>query len=212
MAQFFEQLGAILGLPASLALPLLLRPGLGDLLLPRLLSGEGQAELFSALLHNTATPTMVRAGDRLNVIPAEAEAELDGRTLPGSSGADLASEVREAIGDDRIEIDVLDEEPPVATDGRSPLIEAIARAVAAEHPGAHVVAAMVPGYTDAKHFHRLGVRWHGFSPVRFEPSSGLTLSRLLHSVDERIPEAGFRWGLRTLYRAVREFSAPSAPI
>ena len=45
---------------------------------------------------------------------------------------------------------------------------------------------------------QLGARCYGFSPVRFEPNDGISFAALYHGKDERIPEAGLRWGLRTL--------------
>ena len=35
------------------------------------------------MLHNTVSPTIVRGGDTINVIPSEITLELDGRLLPG---------------------------------------------------------------------------------------------------------------------------------
>ena len=49
---------------------------------------------FSALLSNTASPTVVRAGNKINVIPDRAEVEIDGRTLPGQTDEDFLRELR----------------------------------------------------------------------------------------------------------------------
>ena len=51
---------------------------------------------FSALLSNTVTPTVLRAGSKTNVIPGSAEAGFDGRTAPGQTKDDLLRELRQA--------------------------------------------------------------------------------------------------------------------
>ena len=53
---------------------------LGSLPLP-----DTHKERLSASLHNTATPTLLRAGTKINVIPAEAECQVDCRILPGTT-------------------------------------------------------------------------------------------------------------------------------
>src|SRR4029453_4990874 len=86
--RFLEALGAIQGRAGRAALPLLLRPGLSELVLRRGVRDPGMARLLSALLRNTASPTVVNAGNKVNVIPGRAEAELDGRIAVGSSEAE----------------------------------------------------------------------------------------------------------------------------
>ena len=70
---------------------------------------------------------------------------------------------------------------------------------------------MIPGFTDAKAYQKLGTKYYGFSPVRFEADDGISFAALYHGKDERIPEAGLRWGLRTLYDAVVGFAAAPPP-
>jgi hypothetical protein len=47
--------------------------------------------------------------------------------------------------------------------------------------------------------------------VRFAASDGIAFSALYHGKDERIPEAGLRWGLETLYDAVVSFAGERTP-
>ena len=69
-------------------------------------------------------------------------------------------------------------------------------------PDGIMLPALTPGFTDAKAYASLGTKYYGFSPVRFAASDGIAFSALYHGKDERIPEAGLRWGLETLYDAV----------
>ncbi|HLQ62878.1 MAG TPA: M20/M25/M40 family metallo-hydrolase, partial [Candidatus Acidoferrales bacterium] len=51
------------------------------------------------LLHNTVNATVVRGGSKINVVPAEVSADLDGRLLPGYGPDDMVGELRQVIGD-----------------------------------------------------------------------------------------------------------------
>ena len=112
--RFLEALAAMQGRAGRAALPLLLRPRLSDLVLRRGVRDPGLARLLSALLRNTASPTVVHAGRKVNVIPGRAEAELDGRIAVGSSEAELLAELR-ALAGPGIELELLGPQP--AADG-----------------------------------------------------------------------------------------------
>jgi acetylornithine deacetylase/succinyl-diaminopimelate desuccinylase-like protein len=59
---------------------------------------------FGAMLRDTATPTVLRGGYKSNVIPAEAEAEVNVRLLPGKKADEFVLELNEAVDDPAIEI------------------------------------------------------------------------------------------------------------
>jgi acetylornithine deacetylase/succinyl-diaminopimelate desuccinylase-like protein len=179
------------------------RPSVAGWIL-KLIPDRGAASALGAALSNTAVPTVLRAGSKTNVIPGEAEAEVDGRSLPGQSAADLVGEVQRVVGDD-IEIRVIRDMPPVATDAPSPLWDAIVATLAEHHPGARAVPGLMPGFSDAKHYARLGARCYGFCPVRF-PEDGPKFGDLFHGNDERIPVDGLRWGVNVLYDLLVRFA------
>jgi len=173
----------------------------------RLVPNASIARSFSALLSNTASATIVRAGNKINVIPGLAEFEIDGRTLPGQTDADLLRELRAVLGPD-VELEVIDSEPPTMTEPiASPLYDVIKRQVEAREPGAVVVPYMIPGFTDGKFFTRMGARWYGFSPVKIERGSGIRFADMFHGHDERVPIAGLAWGTEVLDAVVREICA-----
>lgn len=197
--------------------PALARPLLRVLTRPRLLARVldlvpseklSFARAFGAMLSNTATPTVVRAGSKVNVIPGEAELLIDGRTLPGQTTEDLLRELGEVLGSE-VELEVVKSMPPVTTEPvASPLFDTIQRQLLAREPEAVVVPYMTPGFTDAKHFTRLGARWYGFAPVKIEADSGMRFADMFHGNDERIPVAGLHWGAELLHDVVVEFCAP----
>jgi acetylornithine deacetylase/succinyl-diaminopimelate desuccinylase-like protein len=202
LALFVEGLAAELPPPARYILPLLLQARLAHLLLPRLFQDPAQRRAFAALLSNTATPTVLRAGEKTNVIPAEATVEIDGRILPGQTAEDLVREVRALVGPDLV-LEVLKTQPPTQSTIDTPLFRALGDAIRRHDPGALPVPYMIPGFTDATSWSRLGTHCYGFSPLRLEEGSGLVFSKMFHGDDERVPIAGFRWGVGVLYDVVR---------
>ena len=180
------------------------------LLLPRilkLLPDQTATRGMIATLSNTASPTVLRAGSKINVIPGVAEVELDGRLLPGQDEESFLRELRAIMGPE-IELEVLKSLPPVVTDPvESPLYDVIRQRIEEREPNATVVPYMIPGFTDAKYFTKLGTRWYGFAPIKIEPGSGIRFADMFHGHNERIPIAGLHWGTKLLYDVVSDFCA-----
>ena len=198
--------------------PALVRPLLRVLAKPRLLARLMRlvpdlsiARGFGALLSNTASPTVVRAGNKTNVIPGIADFEIDGRTLPGQTDADFLRELAQVMGPE-VELEIIKSAPPTVTQPvASPLFDIIQRQVLAREPDAVVVPYLIPGFTDAKYFSQMGARWYGFSPVKIEKGSGIKFSDMFHGHDERVPVAGLHWGVEVLDAVVRELCGLSTP-
>ncbi len=172
-----------------------LNPRWSRLILDRIVPDQAMARSLYAGLHNTANPTVVRGGDKVNVLPSEATLEVDGRTLPGQTPEDFVREVRTVIGDD-YEVEITQCMAAVSTSPTDPILGNMAEALNRYDPLAVVVPFMAPGFTDAKHYSRLGTRCYGFSPVKLPDDFDFT--ELIHGHDERIPVEGFRFGLQVL--------------
>jgi acetylornithine deacetylase/succinyl-diaminopimelate desuccinylase-like protein len=182
-------------------------PQLAGLILDHLVRDPDQRRSFGALLSNTATPTVVRAGAKSNVIPSRASVEIDGRTLPGQSTDAFLAELRHALGPDGSDarFEVLKEIPPTTMPHQTPLFDRLAATLLRHDPLGVPVPFMIPGFTDAKAFSKLGTRCYGFAPVRFEAADSIQFSRMYHGDDERAPVLGLHWGLRVLFDAVADF-------
>ncbi len=200
--KYLRAIAATQKFPNSFLLKKLHIRRIADLVLGKL-PDKGVAAALAAVLSNTAVPTVLRAGGKINVIPGFAEAEVDGRSLPGQTTADLIAEVRRTIGED-VEIEVLREMPPVEQEAESALWDLMKSALERHHPGAIVVPYLAPGFTDAKSWSRLGCRSYGFMPLRF-PDDGTKFGDLYHGHDERIPVEGLKWGVQVLYEVVKAF-------
>lgn len=201
--RFVRGVAAALGQPAATVLRALLHPATAGLAL-RLLPDRDAARVFRASFHDTVNATVVRAGEKVNVVPSVAAAELDGRFLPGCSVERMVEEVRAVAGDD-VELTVRASGLPVETSPDTDFFRHLAAVLARRDPGAVVVPNLVVGFTDAHAYAELGIATYGFSPIRLEPE--IKFAALYHGHDERIPVAGFRWGLEAFHEAIRGWVA-----
>jgi acetylornithine deacetylase/succinyl-diaminopimelate desuccinylase-like protein len=154
------------------------------------------ARMVGATLTNTANPTMLTAGYKVNVVPQVATAQVDGRFLPGSEDeffATLDSLLGPGVRREFIHHDVAVETP---LDGD--LAAAMTAALAAEDPEGRIVPYCLSGGTDAKSFSRLGIRCLGFTPLRLPDD--LDFFGMFHGVDERVPVDALQFGVRVLDR------------
>ncbi|MBB5953487.1 acetylornithine deacetylase/succinyl-diaminopimelate desuccinylase-like protein [Saccharothrix tamanrassetensis] len=154
------------------------------------------AALAESTVRNSTTPTVLRAGYKVNVIPGTASADVDVRTLPGTVDELMAS--IDAVLGPHVTREFLDEQPPVQAPIDSPWFDAMADALRAEDPEAAVVPYCMGGGTDAKAFTRLGIDCYGFAPLHLP--EGYDYRAMAHGVDERVPVEGLRFGARVLDR------------
>jgi acetylornithine deacetylase/succinyl-diaminopimelate desuccinylase-like protein len=199
-AAFIRALAA--GLPTAQALRLrgLLSPRLAPLALARL--PQEERDDLRSLLCNTVTPTRLQAGLKTNVIPSQAEAELDCRLLPGQMPEDAVREIRAIVGS-RVTLDPLKVSPGVEFPSDSKLMRLLQRTLMAHDPTALPVPYIVAAATDARQYARLGTTVYGFTPGQLP--EGMHVMRLIHGHDERIPVASLHFGVRVLWDVVRAF-------
>jgi acetylornithine deacetylase/succinyl-diaminopimelate desuccinylase-like protein len=193
-----EALAADLPAPMAATLRALLRPRLTDRLLDLL--GERGA-MLDPLLHNTASATIVRGGEKVNVVPQEVVAELDCRLLPGMRPDDVLAELRALAGVD-FEAEVVRHDP-VAASADLGLWETLAGALRTVDAAAQPVPMLLPGATDGRFFARLGIQTYGFLPMQLPPE--LRFSELLHAPDERLPVAAVAFGTTAIERVLERF-------
>ena len=160
-------------------------------------------ERLHAMLRNTVTPTMLKAGSQINVIPSEAEAFIDGRHLPGWTPALFLDELRSVLGSE-VEITFLDPSTPLEADLQSPLFDSIKDVLKEHDPEATAVPFLLTGGTDAKHVTKLLTKVYGFVPGLY---AGEGEGRRVHSHDERVSLRSLRWGVRVLYEVVQRFAS-----
>jgi acetylornithine deacetylase/succinyl-diaminopimelate desuccinylase-like protein len=162
---------------------------------PQVLAKLGPlARMIGATLANTANPTMLDAGYKVNVVPGAAAASVDGRFLPGCEEEFLA-ELDSLLGPG-VQREYINNHVAVETTFDGDLCAAMTAALLAEDPEARTVPYCMSGGTDAKSFSRLGIRCFGFSPLRLPADTDFF--GMFHSVDERVPVDALRFGVRVL--------------
>ncbi|MGW0662257.1 M20/M25/M40 family metallo-hydrolase [Streptodolium elevatio] len=154
------------------------------------------ARIIGATIRNTAQPTMLGAGYKVNVIPGQATAHVDGRFLPGYED-EFYAELDAVLGP-RVRRERVHGDKALETDFDGALVEAMAASLRAEDPGARAVPYCLSGGTDAKSFADLGIRCFGFAPLKLP--ADLDFAGMFHGVDERVPVDGLKFGVRVLDR------------
>ncbi|MDO8520152.1 MAG: M20/M25/M40 family metallo-hydrolase [Deltaproteobacteria bacterium] len=169
-------------------------------ILEKIFPDKRKARSFHALFHNTMSPTVFKAGSKINVIPSTAELSIDGRILPGETVESFIEEARQIIGPG-FGLEILRSWKPLEVPHDNPFFDLLAQSLKANDSQAVAVPYLMPGFTDAAHYNRLGIKTYGFAPVRLPP--GMDFSSLFHGHNERIPVDGFYFGLKVLWDVVR---------
>ncbi len=196
----FHALGDALGGLTGFVMRQLLNPALTNPLLSLL--GE-KARLFSPLLHNSVSVTMLQGSQVINVIPDEIALGLDGRLLPGQRDEDLIRELRALLGPD-VTLEVVHViEPPPPTD--MGLFDTLSDILRESNPEAFPVPYLLAGATDGRHFSRLGIQTYGFLPMQLPPDFKFT--EVIHTRNERIPVDAVTFGADAMYRLLQRLPA-----
>jgi acetylornithine deacetylase/succinyl-diaminopimelate desuccinylase-like protein len=165
--------------------------------------GPGGA-LVAGTVRNSANPTMLQAGYKLNVIPGEATGYVDGRVLPGTDD-EFVAVLDELTGPD-VAWEYAHKEKALEAPPGAPLMDRMARALLAEDPGSVVVPYCMSGGTDAKQFSRLGLACYGFTPLVLP--AGYDYYAMFHGTDERIPLSALAAGVRIMDRFLASGGPP----
>jgi acetylornithine deacetylase/succinyl-diaminopimelate desuccinylase-like protein len=156
----------------------------------------------NAALRTTLTPTIIKGGFRLNVIPGDALAQIDVRALPDEDVDALASELRRIIDDPQVEV------VPPASAGRpatppsrmdTELFQALERAQQRLFPDAITLPQMTIGATDSAQLRAKGVQAYGINTLVSDADGAR-----MHGHDERISIAGVGRFLEYLWAVVTD--------
>jgi acetylornithine deacetylase/succinyl-diaminopimelate desuccinylase-like protein len=150
------------------------------------------ARMIGAVLRNSANPTGLSAGYKVNVVPGEAHALIDGRFLPGYEDEFFAT-LAELTGEG-IETSFVSHQSAISTPYSGDLVRSINQSILAEDPEAMVAPYLMSAGTDGKHWSKLGISCFGFAPLRLP--ADLDFTGLFHGVDERVPVDALEFGAR----------------
>jgi acetylornithine deacetylase/succinyl-diaminopimelate desuccinylase-like protein len=175
------------------------------------LSGQVQETLrqsnitYNAMLRTTISPNIIKGGFRVNVIPGDALATLDVRTLPDEDFERFLQTLRDLINDPAIEVvsgsnKARPSSPPSKLD--SEMFLALERAQKRLFPDVTTIPVMLTGATDSAQLRTKGVQAYGIGSVMTEADGNR-----LHGNDERISVEGLRTFLEFVWLAVTDVAA-----
>ncbi len=146
--------------------------------------------VLNALLTNTVALTMLKSGDKVNVIPPESTAQFDARILPGEKHERFIEQMRKVAGRD-VEVTLTGRTDSLPSPFRTPYFSAIGEAVRKAKGNIAVLPFLTTGATDLRHFRALGSVAYGFAPFVLSDEDQMRM----HGVNERISVRSLEEGL-----------------
>jgi acetylornithine deacetylase/succinyl-diaminopimelate desuccinylase-like protein len=156
--------------------------------------------VYNALLRNTVTPTILKGGEKINVIPAESSISFDARLLPTESHSNFFKKIERLAGKD---VEVMPvgtgKSNPLPSGYNTPYFRGIKKVVNTLMGPIPVLPFLTTGATDLRYFRNLGIPAYGFFPITL-PNEELFR---MHGKDERISVAALKQGLVGMYEIVK---------
>jgi acetylornithine deacetylase/succinyl-diaminopimelate desuccinylase-like protein len=144
----------------------------------------------NAMLRNTISLNSLHAGNKVNVIPSYAEAEIDTRLLPGQDIDQWIAVVKKQLADDEIQLEFIMKGEGNASSMDTEAYRIIEAALLDHYPGAIAAPYLMLGTTDSRFFREKGVISYGFCPAVI-PADHL---KSIHGTDEKISLASMEKG------------------
>jgi acetylornithine deacetylase/succinyl-diaminopimelate desuccinylase-like protein len=157
---------------------------------------------FEGLLRNTASPTIIRAGDKLNVHPAKASVILDGRMLPGCTPEEMQAEIEAVVGPDAT-VTFTTEGHPTNRPIDMALFPTLAAVLVDSYPDSIPIPFLLPAVTDGRWFGTLGIQHYGFMPLDMPDEFSFT--ELVHAANERVPVAAVAKGADAVFDLIQRY-------
>jgi len=160
-----------------------------------------------SMVHTSISPTILQAGYQVNVIPSEARATIDIRTLPDEDVPAFFETLRRVIDDPTIEIVPTNKNlrPPAAPSRLdTPAYRAIEAAYRSNY-GVPTLPYMLTGATDMAFLRARGMQCYGVGPMVDEEDAAKGFGP--HGDQERILEEAFTRHVRFFFDAVRSIAA-----
>ena len=158
----------------------------------------------NSMLRTSISPNIITGGFRRNVIPAEAEAELDVRALPDEDLDQFLTTLRNLIDDPAVAVTAPTSMRPAAPPSRldSEMFHALEQGQQEMFPDAVTVPTMLVAATDSAQLRANGIQTYGVGMIRDDLSG-------VHGNDERISIEGLGLFVEYLYRVVVEVAGAS---
>jgi len=171
------------------------------------ISDRGLRQLIETKIRNTFVPTVVKGGEKTNVIPSECCCELDCRMLPGESPEGILREIETILKDiPGFSLHTNQSSSPTESSTTHELYRIFEQTLSRHDPKAIVLPFISSGATDSRFFRNAGVAAFGFAPLLV--NGGLAdYQDLLHGHNERISQDNLLFGTKVLFDTVLHYCA-----
>jgi acetylornithine deacetylase/succinyl-diaminopimelate desuccinylase-like protein len=153
--------------------------------------------VYNALLRNTVALTILKGGEKVNVIPAESSVQFDSRILPNEKHDLFLRRMQRIAGPD-VEVVSTAKGESIPSSFNTPYFSAISAVVRRMKGKIPVLPFVTTGATDLRYFRRLGIPAYGFFPMTLSKEE---LFRM-HGLNERISVENMREALEGTVRIV----------
>ncbi len=149
-------------------------------------------EIYNSVLRNTTTVTILKGGEKINVIPSESSACFDSRLLPSETHDKFFAKIKKLAGSD-VAIERIGEKIPTPGPSQYNTVyfQGIKESIQSLKGDIPVLPFITTGATDMRYFRDLGIPSYGFFPVTLTKEEHMRM----HSKNERISLANIKEGL-----------------
>lgn len=173
-------------------------------------SDPALAKALHSFCQMTITPTIIKSGNRINVIPAKSYIEVDIRILPNQDYDYVLYHIKKALGKELAQqatIEILENEGGMVTGTESSINNDFSKATLKIfqkfHPGCSLVPVLSYGLTDLRFIRNLGGNGYGYSFYSPDtPTEEVTGAG--HSTNERIRIDSVDYTIKAYYELAKE--------
>ena len=165
-----------------------------------LLRLQAESPWAAALTRNTCSITMLEGSNKINVVPTEASAQIDCRTLPDQDHDAFVDELVAVLNDPTIRIEKIMGFTAAVSPQDNTVYRTMVDVTRKHFPQASVIPLVQTGFTDSHFFRDLGIPSYGYDPflIPVEQAGGL------HGNNERMSEVNLRRGTAIMLEVVQK--------
>jgi acetylornithine deacetylase/succinyl-diaminopimelate desuccinylase-like protein len=162
-------------------------------------------KLIFALVTNTIAPTIVKAGEKVNVISPKANLSLDIRILPRHTEQTILTSLKQKFGStlfDEITFNLIDVMEPTISPICTSFYKKIDTIMKTMYTNANLVPVLGVGGTDSKFWRKKGIPCYGFTPTIVDKDNDIM--SLIHAPNERVSVNNLMIATEFAYRLMKE--------
>jgi len=165
-----------------------------------LLRLQAESPWAAALTRNTCSITMLEGSNKINVVPTEASAQIDCRTLPDQEHDAFVDELVAVLNDPTIRIEKIMGFTAAVSPQDNTVYRTMVDVTRKHFPQASVIPLVQTGFTDSHFFRDLGIPSYGYDPfiIPVAQAGGL------HGNNERMSEVNLRRGTAIMLEVVQK--------